>query len=125
MKTTETQSRHSVQRMVRHQYRVVWKRVGLPEKKKRYEHLVRAQRFVMLLGPEPWKALGREPDEYHCCSGRECGCGGMTVREETMNHRENIPALEYVRIEQREITLGAWMPNTPDEPIAPKNKDQN
>lgn len=92
----------------RHQYRVVWKRKGLSEKKKRYERLAFAQRFVTLLGPEPWKALGRDPDERFCCSGRECGCGGVTVREHFLQHRESYPALEYVRIDQREIRLGAW-----------------
>lgn len=108
---TETAPRGCVQRMVRHQYRVVWKRIGLPEKKKRYEQRKAAERFVVLLGPEPWKALGREPDERFCCSGRECGCGGMTVREQTLQQRENIPAVEYVRLEKREVTLGEWMPN--------------
>lgn len=23
----------------------------------------------------------RDLDEQYCCNGRECGCGGMTIRE--------------------------------------------
>lgn len=90
------------------EYRVVWKRDGLTEKKKRYMNLVRAKRFVTLLGPEPWIALGLDPDQYFCCSGRECGCGGTTVREHSEIQRKDIPAIEWVRIEKRKIAVGQW-----------------
>jgi hypothetical protein len=63
------------------------------------------------LGPEPWKALGQDPDEHVCCNSTECGCGGDTWREHLLSSRGDMPPLEYTIIESREVTLGKWMPN--------------
>lgn len=97
------------------EYRVVWKRRGMNRKSKRFQSLKAAQRRVLLLGPEPWLALGLDPDE-RCCSGLECGCGGRTNRENLLAQRNTpihpdagpMPEIEYIRIESR--PLGDWSP---------------
>jgi hypothetical protein len=61
---------------------------------------------MVLLGPEPWLAFGKDPDALYCCSGDECGCGGLTVREQSDDERAKIPALEYVRLQERAV--GEW-----------------
>ncbi len=94
------------------QFRLRWKRVGRPEKRKLYWSERAVQRRIDLMGPEPWKALKRNPDDWYCCPGTrdyECGCGGRTVREALLD-RGNMPPLEYTRIESREVTLGEWVP---------------
>lgn len=90
------------------QYRVVWKRKEMPEKRKRYETRAGAERFATLLGPEPWKITGRGPDEQFCCSGYMCACGGITVREHFINGRENIPEIEYALIMCRSVQFSDW-----------------
>ena len=92
------------------QFRLRWKRVGYPEKRKTYWSERAAQRRIDLMGPEPWKALGKDPDDYWCCPGtpiHQCGCDGITVRERLLD-RGDMPTLEYTRIESREVTLGEW-----------------
>ena len=67
----------------------------------------KAERFLKLFGPEPWTAYGsKDGNELACCSGHECGCGGMTFRERSEYQFAEMPALEYVRLEAREV--GAW-----------------
>lgn len=96
------------------EYRIVWKREGLKEKRKVYKLLVRAKRHMLLLGPEPWKAFGRDPEELFCCRGGydQCGCGGLTVREKFMEDRKNLPPIEFIRLERREVTTTPWRPST-------------
>lgn len=95
------------------EYRVIWKREGCRAKSRRSQGLASAERRVGLLtSAEPWKFLrdtkGKGPDAPYCCPGTsyECGCGGITVREWCDEQRRDLPALEYVRIESREV--GAW-----------------
>ncbi len=89
------------------EYRVVWKREGLKPKRKRYATLKGAERFMLLFGPEPWRAFTKnDPDRYECCDGHECGCGGVTYRERAEEKRDGQPKLEYVRLEAREV--GQW-----------------
>lgn len=90
----------------KHQVRVVWKREGLPRKTRNYETERGATRFLTLLGSEPWRSYGREPGDLVCCSGHGCGCGGKTMKQRSDYERESMPALEYARLEQREI--GPW-----------------
>lgn len=96
----------------RYEYRVVWKRRGLNQKSKRYATLKGAERFALLLGPEPWRALGVDPDERHCCSGHECACDGRTWREMLIAKRTTpgfgeedcgMPPIKYIRIEKRPV----------------------
>lgn len=98
------------------EWRVSWKRMGLRPKHKRYARESAARRFLGLLGPEPWRFFSEAPDSYRCCRGdpEECGCGGETWREWSDAIREEMPALEYARIEFR--VIGPWQP----EPSAPR-----
>jgi len=86
------------------EYRVVWKRNDLKQKTKKYTTLRGAKRFMILLGDEPWKAFDHDPEDYICCSGSDCGCGGQTVRNHFL--RKDQPKIEFVRLEQREV--GEW-----------------
>lgn len=94
------------------EYRVIWKREGMRVKRKRYANRVMAERFLKILGPEPWTAFQsrwnrKGPDDLLCCDGHECGCGGVTVRQHHEEARKTIPPIEWVRIEQREV--GKWL----------------
>ena len=62
-----------------------------------------AQDWLTILGPEPWKAFNQDPDDGICCSGDMCGCGGVTVREHWEEKREEMPRLEFVRLEFRSV----------------------
>ena len=93
------------------EYRVIWKREGLKTKRKRYANKPQAERFMVLMGPEPWLAQKsrwsrKGPDDLKCCSGHMCGCGGMTVREYEEDYRKDLPKLEWIRLEEREV--GKW-----------------
>lgn len=89
----------------RYRYRVVSKREGLRPKVKTFATLAAAQkRITVLTSPEPWVAMGRGPDDYVCCSGFSCGCGGATYREETQALRTQMPALLWVRLDRREVS---------------------
>lgn len=96
------------------EYRVKWKREGLRAKRVKYASRKRAEsRAAFLQSDSPWEVLGLDPTGYHCCSGWECGCEGITVREYMEAERTRMPALEYVVIEQREV--GPWSPTPPQE----------
>ncbi len=91
------------------EYRIVWKREGCRQKAKRFVSLKAAQRKMRVLGPEPWTAFDKfsgrdEPDNYSCCDGHECGCGGLTVRQ--WWKQLGLPKMEYIHIEKREV--GKW-----------------
>lgn len=104
---------------MRLEYRVVWKRRGMHQKSKRYATLRGAQDRATFLGPEPWLALRRDPDEVFCCTSYECGCEGVTVREHLLAARttpngndpdsSGMPPIEYIRIEQRPVS--PWQPH--------------
>lgn len=85
------------------EYRVVWKRAGLDSKSRRYVSKVRADRLVALL--TNGRPIDR-PDALACCSGRECGCGGLTNQEQHDALLAEMPALEWVRVDVREV--GKW-----------------
>ena len=95
---------------MKYEYRVVWKRSfeGAKEKRKIFQSLHGAERLMTILGPEPWKAWGKDPDSLICCSGSMCTCGGRTYREDSESTRADMPEIEYLRIEKREI--GEWTP---------------
>ena len=98
------------------EFRVVWKREGLRPKKRVYVQRTRAEKFLQLFGPEPWTYLGHQPDDLVCCSGRECGCGGLTYAEYDRSKRAELPKLEWIRVETREV--GAWHGAPASEPQA-------
>lgn len=90
------------------QYRVVWKRRDLSRRSRSYESQPPAERLLAILAGTPDEAFAAmgivNPDEEHCCSGRECGCGGQTHREHDAEYRRELPALEYARIEVRDVS---------------------
>lgn len=106
--------------MNRYEFRVVWKRRGMPQKSKRYATLRGAEKRMLFMGPEPWKALEVEPDELRCCPGtaeHECACGGLTWRESLLGDRlssgpdpdsSGMPPIEYMHIERRPCS--PWEP---------------
>lgn len=88
------------------EYRVVWQRAGCRRKTKSFVRRAMAERFLRWFGPEPWTVHSKDPDEMYCCDGYQCSCGGLTVREQHEQYRASLPALEWVRLERREV--GAW-----------------
>lgn len=88
---------------MKYEYRVIYQREGCRKRIKRCAKEETAERFMKLLGPEPWTAFGQDPDEFECCDGWECGCTGKTVREWSAFQRLEMPNLEFARIERREV----------------------
>ena len=89
------------------EFRAVWKREKGPRRTRVFCTRQAALRFLVLFGPEPWRAFGEDPDALFCCSGRECGCRGLTVRqnaEEIRHEREARDGpMQYVRLEKRGV----------------------
>jgi hypothetical protein len=93
----------------REQYRITWKREGNAPKSKLYARRSSVDRFLLILGPEPWLAFGRtDPAELYCCDGYECGCDGETVREHFLGERKNFPPIEWITVQRRDVELGPW-----------------
>lgn len=91
------------------EFRVVWKRSGLRKKERVCKRLTTAEKTLTLLsGKEDDRlaVLGLDPDDYHCCNGYQCGCGGVTNREWYRRGLYGLQPLEYARIERRRV--GAW-----------------
>ena len=95
------------------EYLVTWKRAGQKTKRKRYCSLGPALRFMTLLGPEPWLAHGKGPDDDGCehrCRGHEsdpcCPAWGETMAQRSERERLDMPPIEWVRLRQREV--GEW-----------------
>jgi hypothetical protein len=97
------------------EYRVVWQRYGSRRKTRVFAQRSSADRFVLLFGPEPWRAynrgLGADPEARACerlhdfCE--DCGCDGRTVREDCELRRANMPPLQSIHMEIREV--GPWI----------------
>lgn len=87
-------------RMRKFEYRVVWRRKEGKEKVRRYAYLKSAERFLTLLGPEPWTAWGAEPDARHCYR-EACLCEQRT----NIEYFNEIPPCEYARIEVRPLQM--------------------
>lgn len=88
---------------MKYEYRVIYQREGCRKRIKRCAKEATAERFMKLLGPEPWTAFDQDPDDFECCDGWECGCTGKTVREWSDFQRLEMPRLEFARIERREV----------------------
>jgi len=88
------------------EYRVVWKRKGVNRKIKKCVRKITAARHAALLtSQEPWVLFGQKPDDLACCTGHECGCGGLTIEQEYNQRSRAYPPLEYVKIEIRDVSL--------------------
>ena len=90
----------------RTEYSVRWKREDCRAKRRIFQTRRGAENFMLLLGPTPWEAYGRDPDKLFCCSGDYCMCGGQTVRENSDNVRRNMPRLDFAILERRDV--GEW-----------------
>ena len=91
------------------EYRVVWKREGSAQKRKRLRTIEGAvRRLNLITSAEPWIYYEPvvDPDAFVCCAGDHCGCGGMTYREQSAYRRAAMARLEYARTEVR--TVGEW-----------------
>lgn len=94
------------------QFRLTWKREGNKPKHKKYRSMKPVNRMLTLLtSAEPWTATDENPDDYACCSGYGCGCGGETVRERMLKRREGLPPIEFIRVTKRTVTQTQWVPN--------------
>ena len=96
--------------MNRSELRVVSKRIGGRVKVRSFATRAGAERYLRLFGPEPWTAFlkpSKSPDDQACCSGYQCVCGGLTYRQQAEAKRAELPALVYVRIEERSV--GPWV----------------
>jgi hypothetical protein len=95
------------------EYRVKWRREGGRLHIVHYQRRPAAERRVELLHGriDPWE--GRDPLDYDCCSGAECGCRGRTVEEARTEWRANYagvpPFTVEPVIEAREV--GEWRPS--------------
>lgn len=80
----------------------------MSKKQRRFAQKKYAIRWLQLLtNPEPWLAFDLDPDDYACCSGNECGCGGATNRETFSKRREGLPKVITYGVEEREV--GKWV----------------
>jgi len=92
------------------EYRVVWKREDMSVKRKIFQTVKAAKRYITLLTSEkPWEAFGLDGESLLCCSGHECGCGGITVRDSFQAKTNGVPNLTFVRMDYRRV--GPWAEN--------------
>jgi len=84
------------------EYRLRWQREGVRPQSKLFQTFRAAMRRLQLLGPRPWEAYGRNPEERDCCFGSDgCGCGGVSVRRASDLRRAQMPKLLWARVESR------------------------
>lgn len=132
-KLRETGSRKSPFTIKGWRFRVIWKRAGYRPKSKQFGQLRHALKAFRLMGPEPWRYFSGSPDpelRWHCkeCEGvgtitikqnpaynyavtltvpcAKC-FGGSTIREYIERRRAELPAMEWVRLEER--PMGPWV----------------
>lgn len=106
-----------------YEYRVIWRReVGSSYssetgyeyddspgglRSRIYQRPIYARRLALILRGAMAEALDLDPDDFACCSGRDCGCGGLTNQQVWDKKAENIPPLvEGPTIQRR--TVGEW-----------------
>jgi hypothetical protein len=93
---------------MRTQYRVTWKRAGRSERRKTFPNAALLHRFLLLIGPEPWRAYhDGSGHAFACCRGHDCSCGGRTDREVAVARRAelNLTPLQWIRVESRQVSL--------------------
>ena len=101
---------------MRTEYRVAYKREGLnPKSRGCGKNRAKAVRCLAFFEGRYQDAYPQsKPDAYSCCDGHECGCRGLTWAEEWAEMAEyaaNLPPLEYLRIETRQVP--PWTPAHP------------
>lgn len=85
------------------EYRVTSKRAGCRPKALVFRTQRGAIHRLRLLGPEPWTAYGLGPDDIWCSGIPESGMDDVTQRQYTEDQRSRMPALEWVKLEVREV----------------------
>lgn len=89
------------------EYRIVWQREGYAKKRRLFQTRRAAERFALVAQGRVAEATGLDPNDYACCGGYECGCGGKTNAETWAAESARIPALVFGPvIERREV--GTW-----------------
>lgn len=77
-----------------------------------YQRRANAKRFALIVEGRMAEATGRDPKDYACCSGRECGCHGETNAEVWARRVAEFPRLmEGPTIQCREV--GDWVDAEP------------
>jgi hypothetical protein len=90
------------------EFRVVWRREGQRRKAKIYQTRQGAERWALILQGRIQEPTGDDPDDYACCPGYECGCGGITNADVWGEETAKVPALmEGPTIESR--LVGEWL----------------
>ncbi len=74
-----------------HEYRVTWQRKGLSKRRKLYQRRDAAEKWMRRLTAESF--ANENPDDYACCSGYYCGCGGISNAEAWEQQYGQMPRL--------------------------------
>lgn len=78
-----------------------------PLRSRIYQRQAPARRLALILQGRMAEATGEDPDDFACCSGHECGCGGELKRDVWAKRGAEIPPLiEGPTIQRR--TVGEW-----------------
>jgi hypothetical protein len=107
------------------EYRVVWQREGYDKRRKLFGRRDAAERYVRRLRGELEPLPDRDPDDYECCSGQECGCHGVTVaqaREEERRRYSRFPSLIFGPVLQ-ERPVGPWRAVAPTSSTPERGDD--
>lgn len=99
------------------EFRVKWWREGAGRPSTRiYQMRSAAQRLILILEGRLAEAFpDTDPNDFACCSGRECGCEGETFAELWAERQDRFPPLiDGPHLEARPV--GIWSPVTPTQP---------
>jgi hypothetical protein len=91
------------------EYRVAWQREGQRPRHKIYQSWGFAERYRLILEQRFAEVFSADPDAFACCSGVECGCGGLTNAEQWANSTVGIPPLIGAPTLERRA-VGGWAP---------------
>jgi hypothetical protein len=90
------------------EHRVTWQRQGYRKKSRLFQTAAAAERHALVLQGRLAEAYpDKDPEDLACCSGFECGCGGLTNAEAWAREHARFPPLILGPwIERRDV--GAW-----------------
>jgi hypothetical protein len=92
---------------LRYEFRVRWQREGEGRCSKLYQSEQMARRWCMKLEGRMEELTGLNPDDFACCSGAECGCGGALNRDVWEQEAAKYPPLVFGPVvDTREV--GDW-----------------
>ena len=91
-----------------HEYRVVWQREGLRKAYKLYQTRRAAERWALIVQGRLAEVIPDEdPDDLACCSGRECGCHGVTNAQAWAEQTARVPRLVHGPVVEARA-VGSW-----------------